>query len=248
MESGLTASEWWSFRGSQGQGGGCSEWLSEREEVPMSASNDRTPGSPIPEAEEYALDEYRHLISELARYDLYTPRAINIIGLVITATFTVGVRYEVREIFYIIPFLVLATIQSLLTNNYAYRVREKYVRAVEVLVRGFAQEPPGFYSEQAPRFYHQLPWYGRVLIPFNLYVAYGVIVLVALGTYSGARAWESIGANHEPWILSVYFVALGVGVVLGIISALYGEHKLNHTQLYLRDPRAKVESRGAGAT
>lgn len=103
---------------------------------------------PASDITDRAEKEYEHVTAELARYDSDSQKIVSFISLLITTAFVIGVEKKIHFVFPIVPIIAIMVIQYLLSNNYAYRVREMYVYKLEDILRQHNGQVPGLYKNQ----------------------------------------------------------------------------------------------------
>ncbi len=146
--------------------------------------------------------EYTHLTGELARYENTSQKLISIVSILLTLIFTFGEKYSFEYAFPIIPIIAIITLQYLMTNNYAYRVREIYLIKLE-------GEHQGFYSNQVSKFYKDLKWWESILLPFNSLLVTVILILIIISIFSFINALDFLkdkkfNSNHY-WIVNIGF-------------------------------------------
>jgi len=146
--------------------------------------------------------EYKHLTTELARYENINQGLISFVTIILTLVFTFGEKYSFDYVFPIIPIIAIITLQYLITNNYAYRVREIYLIKLE-------GTHPGFYSKQIKKYFKELKWWEMIFLPFNSLLASIIIIFIIISVFSFLNALEFLkekqfNSTHY-WIVNICF-------------------------------------------
>jgi hypothetical protein len=146
--------------------------------------------------------EYTHLTSELARYENTSQRLISIVSIMLTLVFAFGEKYSFDYAFPFIPIISIIALQYLITNNYAYRVRELYLIKLE-------GEHAGFYSSQISNFYKGFKWWESILLPFNSLIITVVLILLIISIFSFINALEFLKNKDfnscHYWLVNIGF-------------------------------------------
>lgn len=172
---------------------------------------------------ERAQAEYQHAVSELARYDRDSQKLFASVSFTLTAAFGLGITKEEADIvFVIIPILTLVVIQYLLSNNYAYRVREKYVCQLEEFLGSCGTHTPRLYHKQIKHFYFNLGFWNSIVHPFSGTIAFTMIVMLIMSTYCVTRALEILEGSYDYAYLSLCAMML----IYSITTAIWSINKL----------------------
>jgi hypothetical protein len=174
---------------------------------------------------ERAQKEYEHVTSELVRYDSDSQKLVSYISLILTAVFAIGVSKNVQPIFPFIPILTLVLVQYLVSNNFAYRVREQYVHDLENILKSNGTFSPSLYGTQIKKYYLGLKLYEHLVHPFSGAILFTIGLLFMISVYSIIKSKEYL-LGMAPWGLTAFYSLLVVMVSYCSITIIYSVIKL----------------------
>jgi hypothetical protein len=162
--------------------------------------------------------EYNHLTTELARYENTSQRLVSFVSIMLTLAFTFGERYSFDYVFPIIPIIAIISLQYLITNNYAYRVREIYLIKLE-------GEHKGFYSDQIKKYFRELKWWETVFLPFNSLLVSVIVILLIISIFSFSNAIHFL--KNQPFNNTHYWIVNICLWIYFLISSIWSSYKLS---------------------
>ncbi len=178
---------------------------------------------------ENATLDYENTLNELRKYDSDSQKLLSFISLLITIAFVVGVEKKIEIIFPFVPFLSLFILQYLITNNFAYRVREKYAHKLEGFLNSKNGEFPGLYSRQIKSYYLKLKWWELLLHPFSGAIIFSIILIFLITGYSIIRALEYLKTNTDEIISTAYLIIFFLLITYSVFSLIWSLRKLNNS-------------------
>ncbi|NBB84705.1 MAG: hypothetical protein GVY12_00575 [Bacteroidetes bacterium] len=146
--------------------------------------------------------EYEQISNDLARYEKQGFNAISIVTFLLTGAFGVGLKYDQPEIFIFIAIAGVVAIQMMVAINYAYRVREKYLRNLEVK----SAFPIDFYSRHITYHFWNDSKITSILSPLNVFVSMGVIFIISLIGFSAYKSFLFLDDGNDN-LKTLIFVA-----------------------------------------
>ncbi len=183
--------------------------------------------SPPNDIIERAEKEYEHVTAELARYDSDSQKIVSFISLLITTAFIIGVEKQIPFVFPIVPIIAIMVIQYLLSNNYAYRVREMYVYKLEDILRRHNGQVPGLYKNQIRKHFQELTKTEMLLLPFSGSVLYTVALVIIISVFSVYKSYSYINIKFSNYGALVYLFICLLMVVYTIMTSLWSTKRLS---------------------
>ncbi len=163
-------------------------------------------------------EEYKYITKDLARYENTSQKLISFISGFVGIAFLIGDKISMELVFPFIPIISILVFQYLISNNYAYRVREKYLEQIE-------ENDKGFFSNQISEYYKKLKWWEFIIHPFNVLMIFLIIILIIASCLSYKRTIQFL--SGKDFNIFYYSIIVGLQFTIFIGSFIWSIRKLN---------------------